>query len=94
MPQQWLLRHFLLYPLNGEHAVLHRKGHLPAGKGKPVALFAVLLVAGARIGLQQALQLAADYTAECIRITAADPEGIRYGVYFEALIPQLLQQLG
>ena len=32
--------------------------------------------------LQQALQLAADYTAECIRITAADPEGIRYGVYF------------
>ena len=44
--------------------------------------------------LQQALQLAADYTAECIRITAADPEGIRYGVYFEALIPQLLQQLG
>ena len=44
--------------------------------------------------LQQALQLAADYTAECIRITAADPEGIRYGVYFEALIPQLLAGLG
>ncbi len=43
--------------------------------------------------LQQALQLAGDYTAECIRITAADPDGIRYGVYFEALIPQLLAGL-
>lgn len=43
--------------------------------------------------LPQSLQLAADYTAECIRITAADPEGIRYGVYFEALIPRLLEML-
>ncbi len=44
--------------------------------------------------LGESLRLAADYTAECIRITAEDPKGIRYGVYFEALIPDLLKKLG
>lgn len=42
------------------------------------------------IPFPRALQTAADYTADCIRITAEDPDGINYGVYFEALIPQLI----
>ncbi len=46
------------------------------------------------LSLEQSLKVAADYTAESIRITAADPEGIRYGVYFEELIPQLLKAIG
>ena len=44
--------------------------------------------------LGESLRLAADYTADCIRITAEDPNGIRYGVYFETLIPELLKKLG
>ena len=45
------------------------------------------------LSLGESLRLAADYTAECIRITAEDPGGIRYGVYFEALLPRLLEKL-
>lgn len=45
------------------------------------------------LSLSASLQLAADYTAGCIRVTAADPDGIRYGVYFERQIPQLLSSL-
>lgn len=44
--------------------------------------------------LPGALKIAADYTAACIRITADDPDGIEYSVYFETLIPQLLKMLG
>ncbi len=45
------------------------------------------------LSLGESLRLAADYTAECIRITAEDPDGIRYGVYFEALLPRLMERL-
>lgn len=40
---------------------------------------------------QVALKLAADYTAECIRITMEDPEGCWYGVNFEKTIPMLVE---
>lgn len=46
------------------------------------------------LDLPRALTVAADYTAACIRITAEDPDGIDYSVYFESLIPQLLKMLG
>lgn len=42
---------------------------------------------------KQAIQIAADYTAECIRLTMADPEGCWYGVHFEQAIPYLLDRL-
>ena len=59
-------------------------------------IFASVVTGGLMLGrsLGESLRLAADYTADCIRITAEDPEGIRYGVYFEALIPELLKKLG
>ena len=43
---------------------------------------------------QEASKVAADYTAECIRITMEDSEGCWYGVHFEAAIPSLLKSLG
>ena len=59
-------------------------------------IFASVVTGGLMLGktLGESLRLAADYTADCIRITAEDPVGIRYGVYFEALIPELLRKLG
>lgn len=44
--------------------------------------------------LEEAIQIAADYTVECIRITSADPESNDYGVDFERAIPFLLEKLG
>ncbi len=43
--------------------------------------------------LADALRVAADYTAACIRATEDDPHGNWYGVNFEAVIPDLLRSL-
>ncbi len=43
---------------------------------------------------KEALRIAADFTAECIRITMEDPNGCWYGVNFEAAIPDLLRLIG
>ncbi|MBQ3105699.1 MAG: pyridoxamine kinase [Lachnospiraceae bacterium] len=42
---------------------------------------------------KDALEVAAEYTAECIRVTMEDPEGCWYGVNFETVIPYLLTLL-
>lgn len=43
---------------------------------------------------KDAIKVAADYTAECIRITMEDADGCWYGVNFEQAIPGLLKSLG
>lgn len=43
---------------------------------------------------KEAVAVAADYTAECIRVTYEDPNGINYGVNFEKVIPYLLKRIG
>jgi len=43
--------------------------------------------------LKDAVKLAADYTAECIRVTGEDPAKPWYGVNFEQVIPQLVEKL-
>lgn len=43
---------------------------------------------------QEAIPVAADYTAECIRLTVDDPNGRDYGVNFEQAIPYLLKRIG
>ncbi len=43
--------------------------------------------------LEEALPIAADYTAECIRMTEADPNHNWYGVNFETAVPYLLKRL-
>lgn len=42
---------------------------------------------------QEAAQIAADFTAECIRITLNDPDKPWYGVNFEQAIPYLINRL-
>lgn len=42
---------------------------------------------------QEAVQIAADYTAQCIRLTLADPAKPWYGVNFEEAIPNLVKWL-
>ena len=43
---------------------------------------------------KDAVAVAADYTAECIRVTLEDPEKPWYGVNFEQAIPYLLKKIG
>lgn len=43
---------------------------------------------------KEAMKVAADYTAECIRITMEDPAKPWYGVNFEQAIPYLLKRIG
>lgn len=42
---------------------------------------------------QDAVKLAADYTAECIRLTILDPSKPWYGVNFEQALPYLIQRI-
>lgn len=42
---------------------------------------------------KDAARIAADYTSECIRITAEDPASNDYGVNFESVIPELLKSI-
>ncbi len=42
---------------------------------------------------KKAATVAADYTAECIKLTIEDPKGNDYGVNFEQAIPYLLKKL-
>lgn len=42
---------------------------------------------------KQAVQIAADYTAECIRLTLEDPAEPWYGVNFEQAIPYLVNRM-
>ena len=43
---------------------------------------------------KEAMKVAADYTAECIRVTLEDPSEPWYGVNFEQAMPYLLKRLG
>lgn len=59
-------------------------------------VFASTLVGSMENGLtwQEAISVAADYTAKCIELTVNDPEGRDYGVNFEEGIPYLLKRIG
>ena len=43
--------------------------------------------------LEEALQMAVDYTLQCIRVTRSDPAATWYGVEFERAIPMLCERL-
>ena len=43
---------------------------------------------------KEAVKVAADYTAECIRLTLEDPSKPWYGVNFEQAIPYLVKRIG
>ena len=44
--------------------------------------------------LQEALEIAADYTVSCIRETMEHDQQKKYGVNFELMLPQLIHRLG
>ncbi|MCR5148943.1 MAG: pyridoxamine kinase [Eubacterium sp.] len=46
------------------------------------------------LSLEQAFKLAADYTADTIKVTLENPEKPWYGVDFETTIPELVGELG
>ena len=58
-------------------------------------IFASTCVGAMARGLdwKQALRLAADYTAQCIRVTLDDPTRPWYGVDFELALPYLIDRL-
>jgi len=58
-------------------------------------IFASVVTGGMARGLSlfHALQIAADYTAQCIRVTLEDPKSAAYGVNFEAVIPELVHRI-
>ena len=69
---------------------------LPASFHGTGDVFASTLVGAMMNGMdwKEGLKVAADYTAECIRITMNDKNGCWYGVNFEQGIPYLLKKLG
>lgn len=69
---------------------------LPASFHGTGDVFASTLVGAMMNGMdwKEGLKVAADYTAECIRITMNDKEGCWYGVNFEQGIPYLLKKIG
>lgn len=58
-------------------------------------IFASVCVGGMvrDLDILKAVSLAADYTAECIRLNYNDKNSIRYGVDFETKIPYLIKRL-
>lgn len=69
---------------------------LPASYHGTGDIFASTCVGAMMSGFdwKESLKIAADYTAECIRITMEDSEGCWYGVNFELAIPYLLKMIG
>lgn len=59
-------------------------------------IFASVLLAGIlnQMSLGNAMQLAVDFTSGCIRRTKEATTDVRYGVNFEAGLPELMRQLG
>ncbi len=58
-------------------------------------IFASTFVGAMMNGLdwKKAIEVAANYTSECIRITCEDPTSNDYGVNFELAVPYLLKQI-
>ncbi|MBE5943755.1 MAG: pyridoxamine kinase [Lachnospiraceae bacterium] len=76
---------------NDEYFYYSHKKHAKSYHGTG-DVFASTFVGGLMRGKswKDALKVAADYTAECIRITMEDENGCWYGVNFETAIPYLL----
>ncbi len=73
-----------------EHELIEKSYH---GTGD---IFSSTLVGAMQNDLtwQEAIPIAADYTAKSIQLTVDDPNGREYGVNFEQAIPYLLKRIG
>jgi len=79
---------------NEYHYYCHEK--LPVSYHGTGDIFSSTCVGAMMSGLdwKEATKVAADYTAECIRLTLEDPAKPWYGVNFEQAIPYLIKRLG
>ncbi len=76
---------FSFYEQEWIDAVFHGTGDIFS------SAFTGALVSGKE--LQQSVKIAADFTAECIRITKASPDARWYGVDFESALPFLMRSM-
>lgn len=76
---------FSLYLQERIDAIFHGTGDIFS------SAFTGALVRGK--GLQDSVKIAADFTAECIRITKASPDARWYGVDFESALPFLMKKI-
>lgn len=72
----------------------YRHEHLPVSFHGTGDIFSSTCLGAMVSGLEwkKAVAVAADYTAHCISLTLADPNGCWYGVNFEQAIPYLLER--
>ena len=77
---------FYMYEQEKLDAAFHGTGDIFSSS------FTGALVRG--FAIEKAIEIAADYTAECIRITKNTPDSNWYGVDFERAIPYLVKKLG
>ena len=77
---------FYMYEQEKIDAAFHGTGDIFS------SAFTGLLVRGKSI--EESVGIAADYTAECIRITKNTPDANWYGVDFERAIPYLISRMG
>ncbi len=84
------------YDKANEEFYYYSNEHLPASYHGTGDIFASTCVGALMNGFdwKESLKIAADYTAECIRITMNDENGCWYGVNFESAIPYLLKLIG
>ncbi|WP_326975089.1 hypothetical protein [Caproicibacter sp. BJN0012] len=78
---------------NASYAFSHRIGGEWPGAGD---LFGAAMIAGLLRGMHQsaAMQLAVDFTADCIRRTRESGRDGGFGLEFEACLPKLMSHLG
>lgn len=81
--------------LMGEKTVAHFAKRLPVSYHGTGDIFASTCAGALVRGLsgEQAVSLAVDFTAECIRVTMEDPERRSYGVNFEQALPWLIRRI-
>ena len=86
---------FMGYNLENDEFFEYYNQKVPAAYHGTGDIFASVVTGGLARGmtLQNALQLAADFTAQCIRVTLNDPKAVTYGVNFEEVLPDLIRKL-
>jgi pyridoxine kinase len=87
---------FELYDRETDRFSSYFNEHLPVAFHGTGDIFSSATVGAIMDGqsAEEALQVAVDYTLECIRLTLADPEHPDYGVHFEKAIPYLIRRIG
>ena len=84
------------YDSENEEYFYYSHAKLPVSYHGTGDIFSSTCVGAIKNGMdwKEAAKVAADYTAECIRLTLEDPSKPWYGVNFEQAIPYLVKRIG